>query len=576
MSTTAAPDVRTHPPRLRFGDYVLDLERGSLLCGDRDILLRRKTFDFLRYLATNPGRLLSKDELLKSVWPNVVVNEDSIVQCVSELRRALGDHDQHLIKTVQGRGYRFEAAISTEAQAPAAAADGSRSQDAQAGKSGAHDRFAMSRGRSVVVNGALGLLALIAVAIFGVASWRHTATRADVAPMLSIVVLPFENLGENSAEEYFAEGVTNDLSIELSRVPGMSVIAHATARTFKDREIDVRQVGRELNVRYLLEGAVRRNAGELRINIGLINAQTGSVVWGERFELPRERLAVWQDEMIGRIANVLNFQLTKLESERLRQRRADPEAADLAMHGWALVYASKTPQNYRAARRLFEQALDRDATEVRALVGLAWTSAVMVLDGWSASTSDDMAKADQAVAQALVLNPNHFVAHHVRGFLFRLRGRPDSARDAFRTAIAINPNFAPGYAQLGATELALHRPEAAIRAIQRAMRLSPRDPSLGPWCAMLGRAELGLGNYQEAARWLVRAIDTGTPIARHRAYLAAALALGGRVAEARSALAEFRKLMPEATIRTLMADATSTEGWQERLVDGLRLAGLPE
>jgi Tfp pilus assembly protein PilF len=248
--------------------------------------------------------------------------------------------------------------------------------------------------------------------------------------------------------------------------------------------------------------------------------------------------------------------------------------------GWALVYAAKTPDNYVSARAQFRQALERDPEAVNALAGIAWTSAILVLDGWSVSPAQDTADAEAAAAKALALNPNHVVAHHVRGFLFRMQGRTSAARDAFRTAIAINPNFAPGYAQLGASEVELGRPEAAISAVERAITLSPRDPSLGPWFAFVGMAELHMGKYQDAVSWLTRAIDTGTPIARHHASLSSALALAGRLPEAQTALAEFRKKVPSETISTLRVSAKSTDAkfvmQQERFFEGLRTAGLPE
>jgi Tfp pilus assembly protein PilF len=203
-----------------------------------------------------------------------------------------------------------------------------------------------------------------------------------------------------------------------------------------------------------------------------------------------------------------------------------------------------------------------------------------VLDGWSASPAEDLAAAETSVAQALALDPNHFVAHHVRGFVLRLRQRSQAAHDAFQTAVALNPNFASGYAQLGVTALELGRPEETVPAVKRAISLSPRDPNLGPWFAISGMAELHLGHDDGAISWLARAIDTGTPVALHHAYLAGALALAGRAAEAQAALAEFRKAMPAATTARLRAQAYSTEpgfvAQRERLYDGLRIAGLPE
>jgi TolB-like protein/Tfp pilus assembly protein PilF len=393
-------------------------------------------------------------------------------------------------------------------------------------------------------------------------------------------VLPFDSLGDDPDQAYLAVGVSGDLTTELSRLPGLFVIAHATARSLAGQTLAAGEIGRALNVRYLLEGSVRRAGEQIRLDVRLVDAASGASVWGERFERRRDQLPAWQDEVIGRIAVALNFRLTRLEGARvLRERQDDPAAADLATRGWALVYSAKRPAPYAAARALFEQALERDPQAVGALVGLGWTAAVAVLDGWSAAPEEDLAAAEAAVAQALVLDPDHFVAHHVRGFTLRLRRRSQAAYDAFRTAVALNPNFASGYAQLGVSALELGRPQETVRAVERAIRLSPRDPNLGPWLAIAGMAELHLGHDEAAAAWLARALDTGTPVALHQAYLASALALAGHTAEAQAALAGFRRARPAATIARLRAQAYSTApgfvAQRERLYQGLRLAGLP-
>jgi adenylate cyclase len=542
--------------RIRFGRHVLDLDRGCLLADEDEVALRPKSFELLRHLARNAGRLVSKDELLAAVWPNVIVTEDSLVQCVAELRRALGDHDQRLIRTVPRRGYRLDAALRFEPSAAPPVAAG--------------------RPPRPVARQALGALALL-LATIGALWWP--GSRPNPAPPLSIVVLPFASLSDDPDQQYFADGVSSELTTELSRLPGLFVIAHATARTFEGKVVDARQVGRELKVRYLLDGSIRRIGDQIRLNVQLVDTASGASVWGKRFERRSDQLAAWQDEVIGRIAVALSLHLTRLEGARaLRARGDDPAAGDLTTRGWALVYTAKRPETYAAARALFQQALERAPGTVNAQVGLGWTAAVAVLDGWSAAPADDLAAAEAAVARALALDPDHFVAHHVRGFTLRLRRRSQSAYDAFGTAVALNPNFASGHAQLGVTALELGRPEETVPAIERAVALSPRDPNLGPWLAIAGMAELHLGRPAAAAAWLRRAIDTGTPVALHQAYLASALALAGRMAEAQAALTEFRRARPAATIARLRTQAWSTEpgfvAQREPLYAGLRVAGL--
>ena len=570
--------------RIRFDGYILDFQRGCLLAGDEEIALRPKTFEFLRHLVSNPGRLVSKDELLAVVWPNIVVTDDSLVQCVTELRRALRDHDQRLIKTVQRRGYRFEGVLSAEPSAalPCGAVP-IKSATVEASAPARHDSRHADRARRTAMLAAIGAFALL-IAALGASWWWFSAGDRFTAPLpLSIAVLPFNNLGDDPDLEIIAAGVSIDLTTDLSRIPGAFVIAHGTAQSFKGQNVDARQVGRDLNVRYVIEGSLRRSGNEVRIDVGLIEAGSGRHLWTERFTLERNEIAAWQDEIVGRIASALNFRLARVETERtLRERRDYPDAYDLTTQGWALIYTAKSPENYDAARKLFQQALGRNPESANALAGLGWSSAISVLNGWSASPAADVAVAEAAVARLLVIDPNHVVGNHVRGFLLRLQRRTGAAHEAFRTVAALNPNFAPAHAQLGVTEIESGRPEEAIKSIERAIRLSPRDPDHSLWLSFIGIAELHRGRLQEAVFFLGRAleVDTSTATGIQRAYLASALMLVGRTTEGRAALAEFRKAKPSATIAGLRAAARSTDAafiaQQERFFEGLRMAGLPE
>jgi TolB-like protein/DNA-binding winged helix-turn-helix (wHTH) protein/Tfp pilus assembly protein PilF len=571
--------------RLRFDGYVIDFQRGCLLAGDEEIALRPKTFEFLRYLISNPGRLVSKDELLAAVWPNVVVTEDSLVQCVTELRRALRDQEQRLLKTVQRRGYRFEAVLSAEPPAvgPLGAAAPTPPATVEASAPAHPDPRRAGGVRRTAMLAAIVAFALLIAAPGAGWWWLSTGDPVMAPPPLSIAVLPFKILGDDPDQENVAAGITIDLTTDLSRIPGAFVIAQGTTQTFKGQNVDVRQVGRDLNVRYVIEGSLHRSGNEVRIDVELIEARSGRHLWTERFKLERDEIAAWQDEIVGRIANALNFRLARIETERtLRERRDYPDAYDLTTRGWALIYTAKTPENYDAARVLFRQALERNPRAVNALAGLGWSLAVSVLNGWSESPAADVAVAETAVAQLLVIDQNHVVGNHVRGFLLRLQRRTGAAREAFQTVAALNPNFPPAHAQLGVTAIESGRPEEAIEAIERAIRLSPRDPDHSLWLSFIGMAELHRGRLQEAVSFLGHAleVDTSTATAVQRAYLASALMLVGRTTEGRAALAEFRKAKPSATIASLRAAARSTDAafmaQQERFFEGLRMAGLPE
>jgi TolB-like protein/DNA-binding winged helix-turn-helix (wHTH) protein/Tfp pilus assembly protein PilF len=556
------PSPQGQPRRLRFDSFVLDIERGSCLSGSEELHLRPKSFEVLTYLAMNPGRVVSKDELLEALWPNVCVTEDSVVQCITELRSALGDQAQRIVKTVPRRGYRFEVMPTPEFK-----------------KRPRNRRHAMKRAAARTVAATVLLLVCTATALL---FWRFgNDSDQSSAPPFSIVVLPFTELGADPARAYLGEAIAVDVITELSRLPGLFVIAPATARTLESTVDDPRKIGERLNVNYVLEGSVRAVGDRLRINAQLASARSGETLWAERFDGNGERQPAWQDELIGRIANSLNYRLTELENERTRRTRPEsPEAFDLAIRGWALVYAAKTPDSYEAASGLFRRALDDDPHSVKALTGLGWTSAVSVLVGWADDPQAAIAEADDAVTRALAADADNVVAHHVRGFLLRIRHQPALAHDAFGVATQLSPSFAPGHAQLGATALELGRPGDAIEAVGQAMRLSPRDPSLGPWQALLGRARLQLGQYDDAVVWFARSIETGTPIVLTHAYLASALALAGRSREAEEALQVFLAQRPGTTlddfIETDRRNGTGHAAQSRRIYEGLRIAGLPE
>ena len=568
------PTGGRRPSCIRFDAFLLDLDRGCLFKGDSEITLRPKTLAFLQHLVANPGRVVSKDELLAAIWPDVVVTEDSLVQCVGELRRALDDQGQSLIRTLPKRGYRFDGNVSVEepSSIPGASAEAKT-----------HLATEALGGWLVRRGGLHAAIALVlgAVALGSWLIWQNPDRTASSAPPASIVVLPFSNLDSYPAQDHLAAGLTTDLTMDLSRIPGTLVIASATAQTFSGSKSDPRQVSRMLNVRYVLEGTIRSNGEQVRIAVQLVDGESGATRWGERFDRRREEIVLWQDEIVSRIAVALDHRLTALESERaVRERPNNPAVFDLTARGWALVYAAKSPDSYDAARALFLQALERDPRATNAIAGLAWSAGISLLNGWSRSSDADEQIARKAAADLLSIDPNHVIGHQVRGFLHRYAGDTAAAKDAFSTAVQINPNFAPAHAQLGVTELELGRPEEAIESAKRAIRLSPRDPNLRSWTAFIGMALVHSERYPQAIPWLSRSVDTATPIALHQAYYLSALALAGRREDSQKALVELLKARPATTITNVRSSARSTNrdfiAQREHFVVGLQLAGLPE
>ncbi|MEK0083931.1 BTAD domain-containing putative transcriptional regulator [Benzoatithermus flavus] len=400
------------------------------------------------------------------------------------------------------------------------------------------------------------------------------------APRLSIVVLPFDNLSGDPEQEYFADGLTDDVTIDLSRIDDSFVIARRTAVTYKSRigSIDVREVGRELGVRYVLDGSVQRAGNRVQLNVQLVDAVTGGTLWAERFEDARDRLPILRDEVTGRIAATLRLELIEAEGRRLEhERRNRPEALDDAMHGWALLDRPYSQENLENARRLFERALTTDPDTVGALTGLAH-----VLEGRGASPAS-RERADALLRRALDLEPNRATVHFVLGQVRRSQGRLQEAADAFRTAIALDRNYARAYLKLGTTLLALGHPEQAIPLAEHAIRLSPRDPNIGECFWLIGAAHLLTGRLAEAIAMLEKARSSSPRLWYIHLNLAAAYGLAQRLDEAKRALAEHLRLRPEfrslAAIEAAMPQFNDPAfaALRKRTFDvGVRRAGMPD
>jgi len=398
-------------------------------------------------------------------------------------------------------------------------------------------------------------------------------------PHLSILALPFRNLGCSPEDEYFAEGLTEDVITDLSRIPGSFVIARNTAFAYKGKAVDVTAIGRELSVRYVLEGSVRRAARKVRVNAKLIDTVTEAHVWAGRFDSDERDLLDLQDELTGRIAASLDFHLTDAESRRtLPERPGNLHAADLVMRGWSIVNRPTTRENLVAARRCFEAALGLEPDYAHALVGLAETHAYEVGNRWSVEPELQLRCAEATVLQALVLEAHYARGHHVRGILLRLMMQFEQALIAFERALALNRNLAATHAQIGFVKLLMGRPEETFADIEKAIRLSPRDFNLGAWLFMMGWAHLCLAQDARGIDVLHKATSENPLLPHSYALLAAGYALGGRVDQARVALAEYNRLMPDMTVKRAtqgLSDRPAFISATARIRDGLILAGMP-
>ena len=398
-------------------------------------------------------------------------------------------------------------------------------------------------------------------------------------PRLSIVVLPFANIGGDPEQDYFVDGVTESLTTDLSRIAGSFVIGRNTAFTYKGKHVDLKQIGRELGVRYVLEGSVQRGGNRLRVNVQLIDAETGNHLWAERFDKPVADLFDMQDEIVARLANQLGTQL--IEAEARRARRAPlPDSMDLYFQGRATANKGLTPENLAQARGFYEHALALDPGNIEALVGTSNVDVGSIGFFLADDRAARAAAAEAAVTKVLSLAPNHAAAQSQLGSVYIHTNRVAAGIAKFEHALALDRNRANAHALIGLGKYFNGRAEETESHVLEALRLSPRDTFAHIWMFYAGFAKLSLGRDQEAAVWLLRSIDANPNQSTAHFFLAAAQAHLGRMSEAQAAVQAGLALNPTFTIRRFRAGALSDNptylAQRERIYDGMRKAGVPE
>jgi adenylate cyclase len=394
------------------------------------------------------------------------------------------------------------------------------------------------------------------------------------AAHLSIVVLPFTNLSNDPSQEYFADGITENLTTDLSQIRNSFVIARNTAFTFKAKSIDAKEIGKEPAVRYVLEGSVQRDANRVRVNAQLIDADSGAHLWADRFEEEVADLFKLQDQVVARLANALGYELVKAEAER-SALSGNPDAIDLTMRGWAILNQQQLltdNESLASALALFEQALRADPNNVDALVGAAATERSMFINGGTSGRPELVADIEMRLANALRIDPSNARAYTIRGMLDVVTRRTQEAGEAAKKAVTLNPNYASAYARLAQDQVSPSEFASALDNVDQAIKLSPRDPELGRWHWIKGKTLIYLGRYKEALQEQQAALGSGYQSWPAYAFLAIANAFVGRQSEAEVALAQARKLNPKLTIKWMRARLDDPEVTFE----GLRKAGLPE
>jgi TolB-like protein/Tfp pilus assembly protein PilF len=435
-----------------------------------------------------------------------------------------------------------------------------------------------------------GVAALIMVALAG-AWYVLGANRTTTVPIkspsgaarLSIMALPFANLSGDPAQDYFADALSDQLTTAIARLRDRIVIAHSAAVAYKGKPVDTKAIGTDLGVRYVLEGSVQPTGDRVRVNAQLIDAESGAHLWSDQFDAPRADLLQTQDEIVTRLARAMYFQLPQVETARLtRASEAYPNAEDLALQCQAAFL--KDEVTFLRTDSPCELALAADPDNVRALT---W-SALKALPslGRGRDPGDDLKRADVLLSKALALDPNYPPAHLVNAFVLQSQFRLDEAMAEDRRALDLDPSLVDAYWHMGFVARRLGEFQTSLEFIDKAIRLSPRDPFRGSWYADKAGSHLALNQHDKAMEWARRAIEIIPNKGSPHLYLIVALAVTGQESEAHDALGRYLTL--PGAVRTVAAwkrtraqyvnertDPRYVEHW-DRLIEGLRKAGMPE
>jgi TolB-like protein len=520
-----------------FGDNVLDAERRELRRGGQPVALEPQVFDLLLFLVRNRGRVVSKDELLENIWGGRIVSDSAVTTRLNAARKAIGDDGaaQRLIRTVPRRGVHFIGEVR-ETSAPAAPA-----------------------------NHAVAPIA---------------ATPLALPDKPSIAVLPFANLSSDPEQDYFAEGMVEDLITNLSRLRWLFVIARNSTFTYKDRAVDVRRVGEDLGVRYVLEGSVRRTGNRVRVTAQLIEAASGGHVWAERYDRGIEDIFAVQDEITDMISGTLEPEISAAERDRAHRKPPGSLGAwELYQRGMHHLLR-RNREDFTTARSLFRDALAIDPSFATAHAAFAISAFWQLTHDFASDAVAMRTELLSAAALAIEFDARDFLVHSAMGLAFMESGRHAMALAEHDVATSLNPSSAFAQWCFGYSLLRDDRPREALDRFDLALRLSPRDPGAWTYQTLRASSLYQLGRFEEA---ISAARDaTRTPLADvvwPLVHWAASLGRLERCAEAAIVIDELRRKRPGLTIAGFRAwphNEHRSAGSLEKIVDGLRGAGLPE
>ncbi|MEA3411072.1 MAG: winged helix-turn-helix domain-containing tetratricopeptide repeat protein [Pseudomonadota bacterium] len=565
------PEVRKDTgPEAEFqvGDWTVDGAAGQITRGDESVRLEPRAMEVLLYLASHPGKVVSRREIEDSVWAGTVVSYDALTGAVQKLRRAFNDDRKHprVIETLSKRGYRLIAPVSPGETHPGRVRSGN----------GIATPVSAHHWNRVAAVAAVATLAILALFMWPTPRDEGAPLVADDGSKPSIAVLPFDNLGDNATQDYFADGITDDLITALATRPDLLVIARDSTFVYKERPVDVRDIAARLKVRYVLDGSMRRVGNRVRINAQLVDAQTGHHVWAETYDGSAADVFDLQNEITGKIVSALAVRMspgTDLELEA--PQTGSLPAYESFLLGRQHFYRFLNRDENLKARNYFRKAIDHDPDFAMAWAMEAWTHVFEVMNGWSEDREASLLRGHELADKATSLQEALPVAYFVKGLAHRELGDYVKALVEAEKAIEYDPNYANAHVLLATLLYYAGRPEEGLKRIQEAMLLNPHHPY--NYSFHLGQAYYILGRYPEAVDAFEKGIATNPASERLHVWQAAALARNGALDDAAWESDQVLMLNPEFSWERMQETFPfkSPED-REHFLDGLRKAGLAD
>jgi adenylate cyclase len=568
-------DLLPHEP-FEIGDWVVDPDSGRLRRGDDEVKLEPKVMAVLVCLAQQPGKVFSREELESTVWAGTVVGYDALSNSVIKLRKALGDdrRNPRYIETVSKKGYRLVAEVRPHRLDTGIT---------EAGTSPVNEVHVGSpdtgsqRPRFVTL--AIGVLVAVGVGVslvIGLDPFGLRQADDDTASKPAIVVLPFKNLSDDPQQEYFSDGITDDLITDLSRVGGLRVVARQSSYFYKNQDVQIDKVAKDLGVQYILAGSVRKHGKNIRINVQLTNASTGGTAWAERYDRTSENFFGMQDAITGKIVGAMLTRVPDRQAAREPVRATRNFAAyDKFLLGQQYT-ARRNQQGYERAVEAYEQAIALDPNYARAYGALAVSVSFAYRLGWTdLSTSEARARAMELAKKAYELDPGSPQVNWSLGFVHLFRQEYAQAETAAKRSVELSPSYADGYGLLAFVSNLRGEPADAVRYIKKAITLNPYHTFDYPW--NLGLAYYNLGRYEEAATALEDAINRNDNALWVRLYLAASYVRLGRMDDAKWEIDNVYFKYPDTTLKNFSVGLPlENKDQMQAVLTDLRKAGLHE